>query len=74
MFSDESDVRIPMRQIEVPRSASDDPSRSAAVDQLCAKHGLVFDGHVRGTPTRISVDRYGRFESLTFHYLAGGAR
>jgi len=71
----EYDVLVPQpgRKVEIPRSEDVDLSRSAVVDALCRKHGLVFK-HKRGTPTRmvVSAAHHG-CESITFGYMGGRA-
>ena len=68
-------VPQPGRQVEIPRSHEDDLSRSAVVDQLRIKHGLVFGPRRRGTPGRmaVSIAHHGTVRSVTFHHLGGRA-
>ena len=41
MQFDDGDVAVPyVRRIEVPRTETDDTTRAAVVDALCAKYGL----------------------------------
>ena len=66
----------PNRMTEILRSSDDDNSRSAVIDQLCAKYGLGgrrrrFIGQ-GGTPRHIAVSvAHHGVTSVTFFHLGG---
>jgi hypothetical protein len=66
-------VPQPNRKAEIPRSCFDDNSRSAFVDRMKAKYGLVqTQPRKRGTPRHIAVSvAHHGVTQITFHHLGG---